>query len=647
MPVHKGAVGKACIKYKVCKNILFKFGLCPKIFCSFCMVCVDCLVCICCIRYCPRMPAPSVSHGSRIEVSGSRGFVRFLGVLPGRGDGVVWVGVDWDEPSRGKHDGTVDGVRRFTAEQPTSGSFVKLSKLESCVQRSLLDAVAYRHHNGVVPGDAGSRHIELPMNVGGVGGRTELVGAEIAAERQARIRDATRVTLRQLGVSSVEDPFELSSKLRNVRYLDLAESLLSDVFDILRLFQGLPNLHTLDLSGNRFDVDRRNDRTLIHSIMSQLSSSASESASCRPCRTSTAMRVFVLNRSNLPWNIVRALSSACPSLEELRLYRADLSSLTACEKLALEYFSSRQVFKNLRLLDLGGNELCWNDLVSVFGKLPNLESMFVSENAIGNIRFSPDGGELFFPNLASLSLSGNPIDDWRSISELWVLPSLKALRIQNIPLLEAEIVGGTSSRGVSELDGRNGLIARLGGLDVLDGSSITLDERRYAEKRYALSCLGHISGSEIPDASLIEHPRLLSLCEEYDLGPFAEERVTASGTSASTTIGAGAKGLSRTLADDLVHCTFVSLNELPIGKPTTLRARVPVSISVGRLAGVAARMFGGICSLDVASMDLVDSAGQAQERVSRLDDEARDLRQFGLVGGESVCINVRCGYQSS
>jgi dynactin complex subunit len=41
--------------------------------------------------------------------------VRYVGVVadkPGR-----WLGVEWDDPVRGKHDGTHDGVTYFTCNE--------------------------------------------------------------------------------------------------------------------------------------------------------------------------------------------------------------------------------------------------------------------------------------------------------------------------------------------------------------------------------------------------------------------------------------------------------------------------------------------------------------------------------------------------
>ena len=57
------------------------------------------------------MPA-SPQLGTRIAHGGHIGTVKFVGPAEGtRGD---WLGVEWDDPQRGKHDGVKDGRRYFS-----------------------------------------------------------------------------------------------------------------------------------------------------------------------------------------------------------------------------------------------------------------------------------------------------------------------------------------------------------------------------------------------------------------------------------------------------------------------------------------------------------------------------------------------------
>lgn len=52
------------------------------------------------------------STGARISHSGSIGTVRYVGPVDGTNG--LWLGVEWDDQTRGKHDGIKDGKRYFT-----------------------------------------------------------------------------------------------------------------------------------------------------------------------------------------------------------------------------------------------------------------------------------------------------------------------------------------------------------------------------------------------------------------------------------------------------------------------------------------------------------------------------------------------------
>uniref|UniRef100_A0A3B4AD82 Tubulin-specific chaperone E n=1 Tax=Periophthalmus magnuspinnatus TaxID=409849 RepID=A0A3B4AD82_9GOBI len=84
----------------------------------------------------PLLPEDAV--GRRVSCGGDRATVRYVGpVPPTKG---VWLGVEWDNPERGKHDGVHEGVQYFTCSCPGSGSFVRPSKVSFGVDflRSLI-----------------------------------------------------------------------------------------------------------------------------------------------------------------------------------------------------------------------------------------------------------------------------------------------------------------------------------------------------------------------------------------------------------------------------------------------------------------------------------------------------------------------------
>ncbi|XP_060047939.1 tubulin-specific chaperone E isoform X2 [Erinaceus europaeus] len=65
--------------------------------------------------------------GRRVEVNGHRATVRFSGIVPPV-EG-LWLGVEWDNPERGKHDGSYEGTVYFKCRHPTGGSFIRPNKV--------------------------------------------------------------------------------------------------------------------------------------------------------------------------------------------------------------------------------------------------------------------------------------------------------------------------------------------------------------------------------------------------------------------------------------------------------------------------------------------------------------------------------------
>lgn len=74
-----------------------------------------------------------VHIGSRVKCSDDFGTVKYIGEVHGYKG--VWYGVEWDNPTRGKHDGSLDDVQYFKTSKPGAGSFIrpnKISPLRTC-----------------------------------------------------------------------------------------------------------------------------------------------------------------------------------------------------------------------------------------------------------------------------------------------------------------------------------------------------------------------------------------------------------------------------------------------------------------------------------------------------------------------------------
>lgn len=93
----------------------------------------------------------SLRVGQRIRVGSNQvASVRYIGGLDGH-PGTVWVGLEWDDPSRGKHDGSLNGRRYFSCRFGADhASFIKMSRLlASCsVGIPIADAMRERYISG-------------------------------------------------------------------------------------------------------------------------------------------------------------------------------------------------------------------------------------------------------------------------------------------------------------------------------------------------------------------------------------------------------------------------------------------------------------------------------------------------------------------
>lgn len=111
--------------------------------------------------------------GQRVaDKDGFRGTVRYVGpVATSKKATTVYAGIEWDDPSRGKHDGSVtaaDGtVTRYFDCPPTAGSFVRAAIVQCGV--SFLAALADRYEDATEGGGVYETTSGRPLEVQLVG----------------------------------------------------------------------------------------------------------------------------------------------------------------------------------------------------------------------------------------------------------------------------------------------------------------------------------------------------------------------------------------------------------------------------------------------------------------------------------------------
>jgi tubulin-specific chaperone E len=90
---------------------------------------------------------PSFHLGQRLSYDSALCTIRYYGTLPSTKG--VWLGVEWDDVDRGKHDGTYQGTKYFhcLSSAPTAGSFIRPSRTPDLL-RSFLDALRFKYAAG-------------------------------------------------------------------------------------------------------------------------------------------------------------------------------------------------------------------------------------------------------------------------------------------------------------------------------------------------------------------------------------------------------------------------------------------------------------------------------------------------------------------
>ncbi|XP_072912738.1 tubulin-specific chaperone E isoform X2 [Hemitrygon akajei] len=316
---------------------------------------------------------PCDAVGRRIACRDEYGTVRFVGKVTSTSG--IWLGVEWDNPERGKHNGTHEGVQYFQCSHPTGGSFIRPQKANFGVD--FLSAVKDRYgpegNQGIQDCQGNPVHwCKKPI---------ELLGNPGAEIKQRWFETSLIVSVVDCKVSHVVDEDEISSICPNVIELNLAKNLFVSWDQVAQITRHLRKLEHLDLSQNKL--------MLISNPVSLSDAFAN-------------LKSLAIQYNGLTWAQVLECAPMWPVLE-----RAHLSSnaISVLERPV-------GVLQNLTLLDLSSNPLAGADQLVHIAYLPRLEQLILSNTGLTSLYFDdvqPDGKTAMFPKLKSLAIDKNRI----------------------------------------------------------------------------------------------------------------------------------------------------------------------------------------------------------------------------------------------
>ncbi|ODO05137.1 hypothetical protein L198_01825 [Cryptococcus wingfieldii CBS 7118] len=434
----------------------------------------------------PSSTPPYTLHRRYLHAKSRRPLtLRYIGPLPPSSDPSssftseqVWLGIEYDDPTLGKHSGTFQGIRLFDTREEGSGAFLKYQTGKEIVEgKSLVESLEERYGLLDPASQTNSQESEgkdeEEIILGSSNGNI-VVEAKYHKARQ-RLNNFEKLRNIGFGTESIsrrggneEVKAKMKDRLKGVKWLGLEANLLGsweEVADIASCFEGLEVL-TL----------RRNHS---HSKYDPLPNSG-------PTNGNAFSRIKELHLSDcsLPCTEIPRLARLFPALEVLHL-EANKTLRN------LYYHGGKEVllsaWKVLKEIKLGGCPLeSWDTVMSFIAHFDSLESLDLSFTPVTAIPRS----SARLPHITRLTLLGSSLTSWESIDALPSLfPSLTSFRfsLPNTPHeSDAPAPPETPSLSVSHQTSlqRSIIIAKIPGLSIFNSTPITEGERRDAEMFY-------------------------------------------------------------------------------------------------------------------------------------------------------------------
>ncbi|KAJ3787316.1 hypothetical protein GGU10DRAFT_374062 [Lentinula aff. detonsa] len=540
--------------------------------------------------------------GDRISYSGHLGTVKFVGNVENTTG--IWLGIEWDDPDRGKHDGVKDGKRYFSCRIPNAGSFIRPS-VQVIRGVSFLQALKAKYVEDLY-GSTSQEKVTLGSSNGAI--EVEAVNLDKIRNKLANLGRIREVSLENEFVSRVDEPGSIRETCPNVHGLDLSSSLLSTWNVVADIAIELPVLQRLALK-------------FVFSLMSSIQHFTPLPSRNRfaevPLDTLKITNSFQsltdlqLNGCLMSWRQIQHVTSFMP-----KLVSVELGSNQLCE---LEYDDIPNPHSSIRNINLEGNKCKdWTCICRSLCTYKHLDRVILTANEIDSIPPLTDVS-FVLKELKHISLSSNNINSWNDLDALPIwCPSLTSLSVIGNPLVES---------GDEVRYSRPFIIARIPTLEILDSTAVSARERTDSELLYLSYISRRFSGSNISITQLMrEHPRWKELSNKHGTTLSVSESVTHQDRLSSKLIEVQVQKMFASTPSEISEWTI----------PTSIRVLPTMSLKVFELK---IRKTLNIEKDSRCSLWLKMSDGSWVE----LTDVAHDLDWLGLESGSQVvcCVTVR------
>ena len=608
------------------------------------------------------------TNDRRVEtLDGHRGFCRYVGPVCGQTG--TWVGIEWDDSNRGKHDGKHDGERYFECkrkgkeEETKRASFVRVQKVAPGTD--FVSAAKEKYEF-----ESQDAQLEKRLVFGGKAKKTDeneeedvTIELKTKLSLQKKLNELERILLPNARLERVtgraartEDdegeearPSSSSSSLNeeegeevlaktfnaNATHVDVSGNLMTSFVELGKIGKCFRNLEILDASDAYYDED-------VGDIESGDASALAKEVALAASQFRN-LKTLALNKTRTSWAKALLIIDQMPNLEELRLDRNELQNIAAVDERA-----SRKYFPKVKVLSLDGNTcIKWDDLWAL-RFLPSLETLYASDCSVEHIAYQDDDennknntntnddDKRFFRNLRGLFLGYNRVRSWQSVDVIDHFPRLECVRLSHNPFCENDSAS------------RHEIVARAGKLLSLNASEITERERRESEIRYLRNVVAEVSSTSSirledkeldakmsSDEVLAKHPRAKALKEMHGERALAGVQTTKTTQSQQQLESRESDNGTSTNGGGASSSISLALTLTREGKGSKDRT-FPKNVTVARVKTTCEKLFG--MKLGTSTLVIRDRDEDETEKYTELEPDEDTLAYLGVESGAEIFV---------
>lgn len=385
-----------------------------------------------------------VEVGDRFLLEEDLCTIKYIGFIE-QWPGITTFGVEWDDPTRGKHSGTYKGKQLFHTSIDGAGSFIKESTfINKLVQnKNIWDALNEVYGTSNVT-DSDVHSITFNNK------HVECIGFDKLNKKNRDFSKLEVINLNRRAINRLTvDDNTIIKKCLNVKSLDLGYNCFTNLSTELSAFlEYCPNLQEINLSGNRFLLEQ-------------------ESLKIKPIRH---VKRLYLTSCYLEKSLLRIIFELFPNLEFLDL---SFNGLNASD------FSNITIPITLKSLILNKNNLQTIP--------PNLFNSKINDLDVSDNMIEQGIPEDISPlnTLQSLDITNNKLEAWSTLDRINVIfPVLTSIKLNNNPIV------GVMEKTVSSQQDLEPtfyqVIARLQRVQYIDGFFVSKTVRDLAESYFVL-----------------------------------------------------------------------------------------------------------------------------------------------------------------